>query len=58
MKSKLDKAIEYIRGYCSKHGSCLDCKLNDDSKQDCILSKTIPCDWETQKERQDHEKNN
>ena len=30
MKNKLEKAIEYIKGYCEKHNSCDGCKLNDD----------------------------
>ena len=49
MKSKLEKAMEYIRGYCIKHSSCEDCKLNSDELDGCCIKK-IPCDWKTPSE--------
>ena len=47
MKSKLEKAIEYIRGYCIKHSRCEDCKF--DSDDGCFIKK-MPCDWKTPSE--------
>lgn len=44
MKTRIEKAIEYIKGYCDKHSSCEKCRLySDDNK--CIV-QDIPCDWE------------
>lgn len=51
MRSKLDKSIEYIRGYCSKHSRCEDCKLNTDALDGCSIRK-LPCDWQTISEKE------
>ena len=46
MKTKLEKAIEYIVAYCEKHPRCNDgCKLRDDDG-DCLFWKAeSPIDW-------------
>ena len=44
MKSRLQKSIEYIKGYCDKHDSCSSCRLQD--KDGCKLKNTTPCEWE------------
>lgn len=49
MKSKLDKSIEYIRGYCLKHSCCEECKLNNDMEGHCSL-KDLPLNWKTPQE--------
>ena len=52
MKSRLDKSIEYIRGYCLKNVSCEECKLNNDDKEHCDL-KDLPYNWNTISERKE-----
>ena len=49
MKTRLDKSIEYIRGYCLKHYRCDECKLYNDMKGHCSL-KELPLNWETLQE--------
>lgn len=49
MKTRLDKSIEYIRGYCSKHCLCGECKLHNGIKG-CLL-KDLPLNWETLQEK-------
>ena len=49
MKTKLDKSIEYIKGYCSKHSCCEECRLNNDLY--CSL-KDLPVNWKTLQERE------
>ena len=52
MKSKLDKAIEYIRGYCQKHTDCDKCQFYD-SAWDCQFKDGyIPVEWKTPSEIQ------
>lgn len=44
MKSKLEKSIEYIAGYCNKHDSCASCPLA--GEEGCILCNEYHCcDW-------------
>ena len=50
MKTRLDKSIEYIRGYCLKHLCCEECKLNNDMEEHCSL-KDLPLNWETLQEK-------
>ena len=45
MKSRLEKAIEYIKGYCNKHDNCKNCKLIINETGYCILENKVPCDW-------------
>ena len=45
MKSRLEKAMEYIQGYCNKHSTCDDCKLATQEAGHCRLECKIPCDW-------------
>ena len=45
MKSRLEKAIEYIQGYCNKHDKCENCKLITNETGYCQLENKIPCDW-------------
>jgi len=49
MKTRLDKSIEYIRGYCLKHFCCEECKLNNDMEGQCSL-KDLPVNWKTLQE--------
>lgn len=49
MKSRIDKAIEYIRGYCDKHTDCEKCRLHDD-EVGCFLHNSIPAEWKTPSE--------
>lgn len=50
MKTRLDKSIEYIRGYCLKHFCCEECKLYNDMEGYCSM-KDVPLDWETLQEK-------
>lgn len=53
MKTKLEKAIEYIIGYCEKHPKCKDgCKLRDDYGDCLFWNANSPVDW-IRKERED-----
>ena len=45
MKSRLEKAIEYIHGYCNKHYKCENCKLITHKTEYCQLANKMPCDW-------------
>lgn len=46
MKTKLEKSLEYIIGYCDKHHSCKDnCKLCDDDGYCLFLKTQVPVDW-------------
>ena len=56
MKTKLDKSIEYIRGYCLKHFNCEECKLNNSMIEHCSL-KDLPCNWQTLGEKREVKKN-
>jgi hypothetical protein len=53
MKSRLDKSIEYIRGYCEKHTRCEECKLCD-TMFNCSL-KDLPINWEIPDKRANKE---
>lgn len=53
MKPRLQKSIEYIKGYCDKHDSCSFCKLQDKNTGECILQKTIPSDWQFKAESEE-----
>ena len=44
MKSRLEKALEYIQGYCNKHASCEKCKLKVHETGFCRLEQNVPCD--------------
>lgn len=43
MKSKIEKAIDYIAGYCNKHSSCEECPLTSDDG--CKLRTTCIPEW-------------
>ena len=45
MKSRLEKAMEYIQGYCNKHNNCKNCKLTTQETGYCRLENKVPCDW-------------
>ena len=45
MKSRLEKAMEYIQGYCDKHNNCKNCKLITQETGYCRLEDKVPCDW-------------
>ncbi|MCI6677470.1 MAG: hypothetical protein MSG78_11385 [Clostridiales bacterium] len=45
MKSRLEKAMEYIQGYFNKHSTCDDCKLIIQETGHCRLEDKVPCDW-------------
>ena len=44
-KSRLEKAMEYIQGYCNKHDNCKNCKLTMQETGYCRLENKVPCDW-------------
>lgn len=54
MKSRLEKAMEYIQGYCNKHSTCDDCKLATQEAGHCRLECKIPCDWNASIEESDN----
>ncbi len=43
----LEDAMEYIKGYCSKHKYCeQNCRLYNEETGQCFISDdAIPCDW-------------
>lgn len=45
MKTRLQKSIEYIKGYCDKHDNCKDCKLYDSEAEWCGIANKAPVDW-------------
>lgn len=48
MCENLEDAMEYIKGYCSKHRTCDKdgCRLyNNDTRQCFLYDDAIPCDW-------------
>lgn len=51
MKTRLDKSIEYIRGYCEKNETCTRCKLLNHEEGRCSFEK-LPLNWETLQERE------
>lgn len=48
--NSIEKALEYIKGYCNKHIDCDTCKLGD---RDCICvlrnQEEPPADWNVNK---------
>lgn len=53
MKSRLQKSIDYIKGFCEKHDACDFCRLQDKETKICTLRDAIPIEWkyqETEKE--------
>ena len=58
MRSRLQKAIDYIRGYCDKHWDCDDCKLKDKSNGFCILANSSPYNWDFVLKRMNDEEEN
>ena len=46
MKTRLQKSIEYIKGYCDKHDDCKKCKLYDSKTEWCGIRDKAPADWE------------
>ena len=45
MKTRLQKSIEYIKGYCDKHDDCRKCKLCDSKAERCGIIDNVPADW-------------
>lgn len=45
MKTRLQKSIEYIKGYCDKHDDCKKCKLYDSETAWCGIRDKVPEDW-------------
>lgn len=50
MKTRLQKSIEYIRGYCDKHNDCTKCKLHDGENEWCGIRDKVPADWKYKEE--------
>lgn len=44
-KRKIDKAIEYIAGYCEKQRDCSKCPLFSRGTCECKLNLGIPVNW-------------
>lgn len=44
MKTRVDKAIAVIRGYCNKLASCDKCRYRLPNGL-CPFSHSVPCDW-------------
>lgn len=44
---RVDKAVETLKGYCSKHSMCDEtCRFYDKTRSDCVFEKgVLPCDW-------------
>ena len=42
-KINIEKAIDYVAGYCNKHSSCEECPLTSDDG--CKLRTTCIPDW-------------
>lgn len=56
MCENLEDAMEYIKGYCSKHRTCDKdgCRLyNNDTRQCFLYDDAIPCDWVVRTEEED-----
>lgn len=51
MRSRLQKAIDYIKGYCDKHDSCYTCRLQNKEDAACMLKSTYPGEWELKKDQ-------
>ena len=45
MKTRLQKSIEYIKGYCDKHDDCRQCKLYVSETACCGIRDKAPTDW-------------
>ena len=45
MKTRLQKSIEYIKGYCDKHDSCDFCRLYEKDTNMCMFKDLIPAEW-------------
>lgn len=45
MKTRLQKSIEYIKGYCDKHDDCTKCKLYYSEIKCCGIRDEVPADW-------------
>lgn len=55
MCGSIEEAMEFIKGYCTKHTSCTNktsnCRLWDEVAGCCFLgNETVPCDWQIEKE--------
>lgn len=53
MKTRLQKSIEYIKGYCDKHDDCRKCKLHDSKNERCGIIDKIPVDWKYKAESEE-----
>lgn len=53
MKSRLQKSIDYIKGFCEKHYRCDDCRLQDKETNDCFFGNRIPTEWEYKAESEE-----
>ena len=51
MKTRLQKSIEYIKGYCDKHDSCDFCRLQEKDTKMCMFKDLIPAEWEYKADR-------
>lgn len=55
MKHRVDRAIERIKGYCSKVITCSQCRYVDEDG-DCPFAKSIiPCDWKMNGQKTERE---
>ena len=53
-KTPVDRAIDILRGYCSKVPACGKCRFSTDG-QCPFMQETPPFDWEMDKRRQEKE---
>lgn len=45
-KSRVDKAIAIIHGYCNKSTSCDICRFGQGNRSCPLADGTLPCDWD------------
>ena len=47
INDRVDKALETLKGYCSKHSDCYhSCRFYDKEESECVFEKgKLPCDW-------------
>lgn len=51
-KDRIDKAVETIKGYCTKHSTCTNCRFRIKGSGVCVFEKgEIPCEWSEENEK-------
>lgn len=43
MKSRVEKAVKILKGYCDKQVDCDKCKFKIENEM-CMLQERVPCD--------------